>query len=513
MTGGMIQLVAYGKEDLFITSNPQITFFKIVYRRHTNFTFEQIPQYFPNQQVNFGNQVTATMTKNGDLLGDIVLYVNLPSIKAISNNITKFAWVKRIGFAIIKTVEIQINGLLIDRHYGDWLNIWAELSGYITGPKSSGFLKMIGDVPELTNFTSSKDEYLLQIPLQFWFCRSSGNAIPLSCLQYSDIKINVEFNDLNKCCIISPSNYISCQNNISNLLPFEYIQQNINGSINGGLFNYYDINLQRLYYYQITDTKLMGIPTTNNIIPTDPHIISNLTSQYQITGITSKFNIIPSYNVNSRVYSTSNVLRNINIQNCFLLTTYYYLDDEERLIFMQSKHDYIIEQLFLTSPIKIDTINRTINLTVDQTCKYIIWYLQMNYNYNSQDYYNYTDTFIRDYKTGKITGNNIIVNETVLLNGQPRLTTRDNSYFNDIMPYQHFKYSLPSGLNVYSFCLYPPLIQPSGSCNMSQITLSQIQLQTSNVISVITPANFIAYSVSHNILRISNGLGGLVFIK
>ena len=512
MTGGMIQLVAYGKEDMFITQNPQITFFKIVYRRHTNFTFEQIPQYFPDQQANFSKQISTTLAKNGDLLGEIVVNITLPPIKYV-NPLTKFAWVRRIGFAIIKNVDIQLNGILIDRHYGDWLNLWAEMMGYLTGPKKSGYAKMIGDVPELVNFTNDKSAYTLQIPLNFWFCRSSGNTIPLSSLQYTDIKINIEFNDLDMCLKVSPSNYIQCNGNIVNFLPNEYIYQTVSGSTNVGIFNYFDINLQRLYYYNITGTntnnKITGIPSSSNQAQTQ----TQNQSQYKITGLTSQFNILPATNVLSKTFSTSNLLRNINLQNCFLIVTYYYLDDEERLRFMQSKHDYIIEQLFLTSQTKIDNINRTVNLTIDQTCKYLIWYVQLQYNINSGDYYNYTDSFARDYKTGNTTGNNIILNETLLLNGQPRITSRPKDYFNYVTPHQYLKYDMSNGLNFYSFCLYPPLVQPSGSCNMSQIISSQVQLQTSNVISVSNPGVFVAYGISHNILRISNGLGGLVFIK
>ena len=100
MTGGLIQLVAYGLEDLYLTSDPQITYFKVVYRRHTNFTIEQIPQYFINTP-NFGKKSTCILSKNADLIGNATLVVTLPKIKKITDPKVKFAWVKRIGFAKI----------------------------------------------------------------------------------------------------------------------------------------------------------------------------------------------------------------------------------------------------------------------------------------------------------------------------------------------------------------------------------------------------------------------------
>ena len=172
MGGGLIQLVAYGMEDMFLTKDPQITFFKMVYRRHTAFTKEQIPQYFTHKP-NFGKNLNCTIAKNGDLIGNIVIAVTLPKINLSTDSITQFAWVKRVGFAIIKSVSVVINGYEIDKHYGDWLNLWAELTGSITGPQNRGYKKMIGEEDELTDFSYSKNEYTLFIPLQFWFCRSS----------------------------------------------------------------------------------------------------------------------------------------------------------------------------------------------------------------------------------------------------------------------------------------------------------------------------------------------------
>jgi hypothetical protein len=524
MTGAIIQLVAYGFEDMFLTRNPQITYFKVVYRRHTNFSSEQIPIIFSNQQVNFGKKITTTIKKNGDLIGDIVVVITLPAVNKFLDHITNFAWVRRVGFAMIKTIEIEINGRVIDRHYGEWLSLWSELSGDIGGNYDK-FNNMIGDVPELTNFTSSKNQYTLYIPLKFWFCRSTGLALPIAALQYSDVKINIEFNEADVCYKITPTHYIECESDIVNFLPYEYIQQTISTTdIRCGLFSHFDIITNRLYYYKISNNKFIGISTTGQDIK-NPTVVTSILNQpnsqiYKIVGNTSNFSIFPSFNATSKMYVFSNI-RNLNIVDCHLLGKYYFLDDDERLKFLQVKHDYIIEQLFYTPNFTLDSINENVRITVDQPCKLMVWITQQDYIAKSLDTFNYTNSHIRKYNNseypdesiGDIIGSNLILNETILLNGLERLSLRNSNYFNYQQPYQYLKHNILSGINMYSFCLYPLNVQPSGSCNMSQIDTIEIQMQLSSIVNVSNTANFRCYSLCQQIFRISNGIGSPVFIK
>jgi len=132
MGGGLMQLVAYGAQDIYLTGNPQITFFKVVYRRHTNFAVESIEQTF-NGQADFGKRVTATIARNGDLIQQMYLEVVLPLVtpaydtnEASPSNVA--LWTYGVGNALVKQVEIEIGGQLIDRQYGDWMNIWSELT-------------------------------------------------------------------------------------------------------------------------------------------------------------------------------------------------------------------------------------------------------------------------------------------------------------------------------------------------------------------------------------------------
>ena len=179
MGGGLMQLVAYGAQDVYLTGNPQITFFKVVYRRHTNFAVEAIEQTFSGS-VGFGKRVTCAITRNGDLITKMYLKASCSDANA--------AWVDNVGYAMIKSVELQIGGTKIDKHYGTWLQIWHELA---RNPNHDASLTEI--VGGTTNTASTSLD--LFIPLQFFCCRNDGLALPLIALQYHDVRVEFEFAD------------------------------------------------------------------------------------------------------------------------------------------------------------------------------------------------------------------------------------------------------------------------------------------------------------------------------
>jgi len=179
-----MQLVAYGAQDIYLTGNPQITFFKVVYRRHTNFAVEAIEQTF-NGSAAEGQKFSCTISRNGDLLHRVYLQTELTPGHADS-------WV---GFEIIDYVEVEIGGQCIDKHYGEWMAIWCSLTH---GSDKKAMLKNLfpqGTVadplaqPAAIPATSA----INYIPLQFWFCRNPGLALPLIALQYHEVKLNVQF--------------------------------------------------------------------------------------------------------------------------------------------------------------------------------------------------------------------------------------------------------------------------------------------------------------------------------
>jgi len=177
MGGGLLQLVAYGAQDVYLTGNPQITFFKVVYRRHTNFSLEAIEQTF-NGTPTYGSRVTCQISRNGDLINRAYLVVTLP---------TGVNFCNYIGLKLINYVEIEIGGQRIDRHYSQWLYIWNELSLPVS--KKQGYFDMVGGAGGSFNAYNN----VLHIPLEFWFCRNIGLSLPLIALQYHEVKINLNF--------------------------------------------------------------------------------------------------------------------------------------------------------------------------------------------------------------------------------------------------------------------------------------------------------------------------------
>ena len=125
MGGGLMQLVAYGAQDVYLTGNPQITFFKVVYRRHTNFSMEAIQQQF-NGSAGFGKKVSCTISRNGDLIHRIYMQAKLGQLTIDGNGTSR--WLNWLGHLVIKDVELEIGGQPIDKHYGDWMHIWNELT-------------------------------------------------------------------------------------------------------------------------------------------------------------------------------------------------------------------------------------------------------------------------------------------------------------------------------------------------------------------------------------------------
>jgi hypothetical protein len=219
MGGGLMQLVAYGAQDIYLTGNPQITFFKVVYRRHTNFSCESIKQTF-NGTNSFGSTVTATISRNGDLVTNMYLQFQLPVLanQEVNNGgADALAYTNEVANALVKEVELEIGGQRIDKHYSEWLSIWSELN--LTQSQKGtnileGYNAMVGRNPTLeggeapTSITALETkaagvtggaDNTYYTPLRFWFNRNPGLALPLIALQYHEVKVRMTFrakNDL-----------------------------------------------------------------------------------------------------------------------------------------------------------------------------------------------------------------------------------------------------------------------------------------------------------------------------
>ena len=194
-----MQLVAYGAQDIYLTGNPQITFFKVVYRRHTNFSMESINQTI-NGSIGYGKSVTTTISRNGDLIGRTYLEFDISDL-ANNDDIGP-----NLGSALIDNVELEIGGQQIDKHYGHWMETWAELTEFnpsghagvmvndgtmVSGTTFQNMSRM-GGVEGITSNGTTLGTFW--VPLQFWFCRKTGLALPLIALQYHEVKLKIVFN-------------------------------------------------------------------------------------------------------------------------------------------------------------------------------------------------------------------------------------------------------------------------------------------------------------------------------
>jgi hypothetical protein len=177
MGGGLMQLVAYGAQDVYLTGDPQITFFKVVYRRHTNFSVESIQQTV-NGTVGLGSSITCTISRNGDLINNLLIEATITAGAGASQS--------NLGFGLIREAELEIGGQRIDKQYSNWMNVWSELT------HSSEKKKMLS---EMVDHVGAGNSQVLYIPLQFWFCRDNGLALPLIALQYHEVKLKISFEE------------------------------------------------------------------------------------------------------------------------------------------------------------------------------------------------------------------------------------------------------------------------------------------------------------------------------
>ena len=226
---GLLLLKCTSNKNNILSNNPEITFFKKVYQRHTNFTQETSPLYF-NTSIDFDKQLTVNLSKNADLISNITLKIVLPDIPQTTHSLLpvgkkKFKWINKIGLGIIKYINLEIGGILIDKQYGDWLNIYYEL---FRGEDNDNIF-IIGDNNiELTEYSTYKNYYSLYIPLKFFFNLEPNFFIPILSITSQDIKLNIQLNTFLECYKESPSHYFEVDSNICLYKEDEYLYQNMN---------------------------------------------------------------------------------------------------------------------------------------------------------------------------------------------------------------------------------------------------------------------------------------------
>jgi hypothetical protein len=529
MGGGLMQLVAYGAQDIYLTGNPQITFFKVVYRRHTNFSIESIQQSFAGD-ADFGGTVVATISRNGDLVHRMYLEhsATFSTGDHFFNGVRNIGLCERYGHSLIKESEIEIGGQIIDKHTSIWNRVYSDLTelnstGYYGGDETAdgnqstgitgngtlfqlmtgngygintepngnhyfdsnqgvnpgdskdinGFTykngngSQVGGTPERTPMTITVNKIFL--PLYFWFCRNPGLALPLIALQYHEVKVKLNF-----------VNGINILRNVS-AAAYEGVQDTPSGQD---------------HQYPSKDFKLW--------------------------------------------------------------CDYIYLDTDERRRFAQVSHEYLIEQLQIINTI-IDTPDVNIKLNFNHPVKELIWCGKNIGNYgrcgnqHSANMNSKSGKDIHDPTAGPATIDTIAGEWKLKLNGRDRFESRDYRYFTRTQVWQHhtgyggtptegskedggevdnviangYQHSKTYGndsISVYSFSLKPEEHQPSGTCNFSRIDSAILEgknlktqdyLDTTDDIKPIEGTNykldFTIFAVNYNVLRIMSGMGGLAY--
>jgi hypothetical protein len=486
---GLLILVSVGKENIYLSVQPEITFFKMAYKRHTNYSIEATPQYFKTTP-DFGRRCTVNIGKNADLLGQSYLYLELPDIQIenFTNRPRKFAWVEKIGLALINFIEIEIGGTIVDRHYGDWLNIWFEITTSMGLRKS--YNKMIGNIAELTDYSETKPSRKLYVPFCFWFCQDTGLALPLIALAHNDVKIHVEFNDFDQCHKISPSYFITITENFCILKKGENFYQNYqNNKIVGEYVDFDPLN-QRLYYNPIKGKFV--VPTMAN-------------SKLVLKGEESlfEFNIKP----NSVIVKDDDYFKfnKPSLVNAYLLVNYIYLDNFERVKFLNNSHEYLIQTINSLPDQQIFSQNATYKLPLINPTKLIVWRGILNANKSSNNLFNYTSEPYTSEPENLINKNLLIVNSV------NRMDIDSVEYYTTLQKYQYNFINKQKGIYFYSFGLYPKDLQPSGSLNFSKIDDAYLKLTMNPIINYQNPVSIKCYAIQYNLFRTSNGIGGLGF--
>mgnify|MGYP002633511450 CR=1 FL=1 len=551
MAGGLMQLVAYGAQDVYLTGNPQITFWKVSYKRHTNFAMESIEQTF-NGQADFGRRVTCTISRNGDLAYRTYLQVTLPEINQSMKGTTQDGvyarWLDFPGEQLISQVEIEIGGQRIDRQYGDWMHIWNNLT--LPNDQRPGYHAMVGNTTELTFITdpsfnaidgpcqanaprqvcaprNALPETTLYIPFQFWYCRNPGLALPLIALQYHEVKINLDIRPIDECLWAVGS--LSCGST------------NVAASPAGGRVNTaYNQSLvaASLYVdYVFLDTDERRRMAQN------PH--EYLIEQLQFTGdesVGSSSNKI-KLNFNHPVKELIWVVQpDQNVDYCSSL------DCNQLLYRLLGAQPFNYTDAVDALPNAIhafgghDAVAQTTGSFIDGSGLFneagaidvsnVYWWQQgdlpgaTNTGYDQPNFapgfsgrIPYENSGVSDAGTFVLTqtsltlhcwGMNPVVTAKLQLNGQDRFSEREGTYFDLVQPYQHHTHTPDTGINVYSFALRPEEHQPSGSCNFSRIDNATLQLVLSNAtVEGTKTAKVRVYATNYNVLRIMSGMGGL----
>ncbi|MDA7495609.1 hypothetical protein N8459_03770 [Nitrosopumilus sp.] len=538
MGGGLLQLVAYGAQDVYLTGDPTTTFWEADYQKHSNFAIEAIEQTF-NGQADFGRHLTCIISRSGDLAYRMYFQVTLPEInQQMGNNNGSGGvyarWLDFPGEQLLAQYDIDIGGQRIDRQYGDWMHIINQLT--MTSEQLRGYFKMIGNTTQLTFITdpsfadidgpcdssaprqvcaprNALPETTLYIPLQFWFCTNPGLALPLIALQFHEVKINIDIRPIDECLFAVTT--LNCDEKSGSAVPatVAYNQSLVAASL------YVD--------YVFLDTN------ERKSMATKPHqyLIEQLQFTEESVGSSSNkirlnFNhpvkelvwvVQPDSNVD---YCSSTVCDSL-LFSVLGAQPFNYTDAVDAL--PNAIHAFGGPQAVGGADAFIDDRGLFEDAGAEDSADFSGYWNGANDPYSAPNIgaADMTNSGVSDAGTFVLAeasldmhcwGQNPIITAKLQLNGQDRFSERQGDYFNYVQPKECFTRTPDEGINVYSFALDPEKLQPSGACNFSRIDNSTLLFVLSNAtVEGTKTAKVRVYAKNYNVLRITSGMGGLAY--
>jgi len=499
MAGGLMQLVAYGAQDIYLTGNPMITYFKVVYRRHTNFAIESIQQTFNGSTQFGGPRLGAVIPRNGDLINAVYIQVELPDVSwtsTVGNTGAILRWTDNIGHHLLQQMDVEIGGQLVDRQYSDWLEIWAQLT--VPAGQQRGYREMIGQDP-LTDFGIPQGLQAAQdisaasgtirgrtiyVPLQFWFCRNVGLSIPLIALQYHEVKIYVTFSSFSSL-IINQNGTV--QSGTSNTFSSITVSPPNNG--------FFAASLWIDYIYLDTDERRRFAQVTHE------YLIEQVQTQTAIIspGVEVTIPLVLNHPVKEIIWVCRSEAAEVYNKWSNYTTHSATLHSGRTASLADVKYDMAIDASTSTA-----------------------------YTYPTGIQWGNLRTLTNQSMTAPPNSLNPVTRAKLQFNGQERFAAREGDYFNLVQSRdRHTNIPDSPGINVYSFALRPEEHQPSGSCNFSRIDVVKLIMTTQSGIEPVdftVPDNRVSavdfstsrwnvsiFATNYNILRIMSGMGAVAY--
>ena len=473
--GGLMQLVAYGAQDTYLTGQPKVTFFQSTYKRHTNFAMECVQQTVNGSGGN-GGVFSVTLSRSGDLVGDMFMVAQPTQTSAAqltsTNSNYDMNWVAERA---IERVELFIGGQLIDRHQQTWFRLYAEV--FLDDTKKMDYGRLTSSsIVNNVNQTSVGKVYL---PLLFFFNRNPGLYLPLIALQYHEVRIDF---------ILSQyySSYFGT-NGIEVWANYMYLDTNERDRFAKNNHEYLIEQVQHV------TPDAVGVSSENapSIIRLQfNHPVKELIWCYvnNQTGVSSNLNAM--WNFSS---STANVNVTVNPQTL--------PQNGMNLLPNQVGVPRLFAPPLLASNLYINqtfsnVAGASMNVQSNVQTGNVFWIESGLPNYGTANTtYGYEVGPLHKFK--------------LILNGTDRFVEQPGKYFNQYQPYQYHSGAPYPGIYVYSFGLKPEELQPSGTCNFSRIDMAQVAVSLKTGMGANLSQKM--FAVNYNVLKVASGLGGLVF--